>query len=53
MTEEERGIVGLGHRLIGTLPAGMLAVLLVNLLVVGALFWHQHARIFRIGEVNL
>jgi hypothetical protein len=41
MTEEEtKGLVGLGSKLIGGLPAQFLALLVINLVVVGGLFWH-------------
>lgn len=45
MTEEERGLVGLGSKLIGALPAGMLAVVLINAMVVLGLFWHMESQL--------
>jgi hypothetical protein len=46
MTEEEtKGLVGLGSKLIGGLPAQFLALLLVNVLVVGGLIWHMDSQL--------
>jgi hypothetical protein len=42
MTDEEaKGIIGLGRQLINGLPAPFLALLAVNVVVVGGLFWHM------------
>jgi hypothetical protein len=46
MTEEEqRGLIGLGNKVVGALPAGMLAVVLINALVVIGLFWHLESQL--------
>lgn len=39
-TEETQGLVGLGSKLISGLPGQFLALLVINLVVVGGLFWH-------------
>jgi hypothetical protein len=39
--EEAKGIVGLGKQLITGLPAQFLALVVINLVVVGGLFWHM------------
>jgi hypothetical protein len=41
MTEEQTsGLIGLGQKIIGVLPAQFLALLLVNIIVVGVMVWH-------------
>jgi hypothetical protein len=41
MTQDEaRGIAGLGHRLIRSLPAQFLALLVIVCVIVLGLFWH-------------
>jgi len=46
MTEEQANtLVGLGNKIVGALPQGMLLVLLINLLVVGGLFWHMESQL--------
>jgi hypothetical protein len=39
--EEAKGLVGLGSKLVGGLPAQFLALLMINLVVVGGLYWHM------------
>ena len=46
MTEEEtKSIVGLGGRLITGLPAQFLALIAINLLMVGGLVWHMDSQL--------
>jgi Tfp pilus assembly protein PilO len=40
MTEQEHGLVGLGGKLIGSLPGQFLALLAVVAVLVLGLFWH-------------
>jgi hypothetical protein len=41
MTEEQTsGLIGLGQRAISALPGQFLALLLVNVVIVGAVVWH-------------
>jgi hypothetical protein len=41
MTEEQTsGLLGLGQKLVTALPSQFLALLLVNILVVGGVLWH-------------
>ena len=45
MTEEEtKGLVGLGGKLIAGLPAQFLALIVVNLVFMGAFIWYVDAR---------
>lgn len=46
MTDEEtRGLVGLGKQLLMGLPAQFLALMLVNVVLVGGLFWHLDSQL--------
>ena len=42
MTEEEsKGLLGIGRQMVAGLPAQFLALLLINLLLVGGWLWHM------------
>ena len=46
LTEEQaHGIIGLGSKLVGSLPAQFLSLALVNLVIVGGLFWHLDSQL--------
>jgi hypothetical protein len=46
VTEEDaRGLIGLGRKALDTLPAQFLALLVVNLLVVGGFVWHMDSQL--------
>lgn len=46
MTDEEaKGVIGLGRQLILGLPAQFLALLAINLVIVGGLFWHMDTQL--------
>ena len=46
MTDEQaRGLFGLGSKLVGGLPAQFLALALVNIVLLGGLFWHLNAQL--------
>jgi hypothetical protein len=46
MTEAEaKGVIGLSKQLVAGLPAQFLALLLINLVVVGGLFWHMDSQL--------
>ena len=52
MTEEEsKGLVGLGGKLIAGLPAQFLALVVINVLFLGGLFWFIDARANHTAEV--
>jgi hypothetical protein len=38
---EAKGLLGLGKSLVTGLPGQFLALLLINLVIVGGLFWHM------------
>jgi hypothetical protein len=41
MTDEQANtLLGLGQKLVGALPAQFLALLLVNIVVIGGMVWH-------------
>jgi hypothetical protein len=41
MTDEQAtGLIGLGQKVIGALPAQFLALLVINVALVGGLLWH-------------
>ena len=45
MTNEERhGIVGLGNKLIGSLPAQFLMLAIINMVFIGSLVWFLDRR---------
>jgi hypothetical protein len=43
--EEAHGLIGLGRQLLAALPAQFLALLVVNLVVVGGLMWHMDSQL--------
>jgi len=46
VTEEEtKSVLGLGGKLIGGLPAQFLALAIVNVVVLGGLFWHLESQL--------
>lgn len=46
MTDEEtKSLVGLGGKLVSGLPAQFLALLAVNVLLVGGMFWHLESQL--------
>ena len=46
MTEEEtKSVLGLGSKLITGLPAQFLALVVINVIVLGGLFWHLDSQL--------
>jgi hypothetical protein len=46
VTEEQaNNLLGLGNKLVTSLPAQFLALALINLVIVGGLFWHLGAQL--------
>jgi hypothetical protein len=46
MTEEEsKSVLGLGGKLVAALPSQFLALMLVNVVIVGGLFWHMDSQL--------
>jgi hypothetical protein len=46
VTEEDaRGLVGLGRQALHALPAQFLALLVVNILIVGGFVWHMDSQL--------
>lgn len=44
MTEAERGIIGIGNKLVGSLPAQFLLLVLINVIFIGGLLWFLEKR---------
>ena len=46
MTEEEtKGLLGIGRQLVAGLPAQFLALVLVNVLLIGGWLWHMDSQL--------